>query len=401
MKNSFFGFLGSLMIIAAAVLFFFKIPITARAPHTATANWSQKLQLEYVNTLLARGLSAQAALSLKEYSDKNPGDAKTQAKLCYRLGTIFMDLALYENALASFYKAELLDGQAEFIPRMNELIVEALEKAGLGQQAEYELSSRTSITEHKAASDTVVAQIAKREITMSEIDKEISGLPEGMAEAFSGPEGKLRYIKEYVAREVLHDRAKKLGLDKSTKVRQAVEDFKKQIVLQQLLVAEMAPALKISSQDVEMYYKANKDNYTVPQAVKVSYVVIPDPAKKDEALSSLSQGHGSRIDGWIVKGQTSIGEISDAAGAIDVLIRQEKGSMSEPIKIKDTFYVFSIADKRQERLLSFDEVKKRAESEYRRQKQEELLNSLLTKVLESKDVKILYQPDLENEKTKH
>ena len=56
---------------------------------------------------------------------------------------------------------------------------------------------------------------------------------------------------------------------------------------------------------------------------------------------------------------------------------------------------------RQERLLSFNEVKKRVESEYLRQKQEELLNALLTKVLESKDVKILYQLDSENEKNKH
>lgn len=400
MKNTFFAILGSIMIIAAVVSFFFKIPIAIKAPQAGKAIWSQKLQLDYVNTLLAKGLSEQAALSLKEYIDTNPGDTKTQAELCYRLGTIFMDLSLYENALASFYKAELLDGQAHFIPTMNELIVEALEKAGLGQQADYELALRTSLTQQKAASDTIVAQIAKRDITMSEIEKEINSLPEGMAEAFSNPEGKLRYIKEFVAREVLHERAKKLGLDKSSKVRQAVEAFKKQIVLQQLLVAEMASALKISSQDVEMYYKANKEKYTIPQAVKVSYTGIQDLTKREEALNSLAQAQGTKVGAWIVKGQTSIGEIPDAAEAIEALMRQEKGSVTEPIKIKDMFYVFFIDDKRQERLLSFDEVKKRAESEYLRQKQEELLNALLTKVLESKDVKILYQPEPENEKTK-
>src|SRR3989338_3700495 len=99
--------------------------------------WSGEKQLEYANTLLSKGLDIQSAQAFAAYMDSNASASKEElASIGYKLGELYMKLGEYEKALANFYKSELLNPNADYQPRMNELIVEALEKAGLSTQAE-------------------------------------------------------------------------------------------------------------------------------------------------------------------------------------------------------------------------------------------------------------------------
>jgi len=70
-----------------------------------------------------------------------------------------------------------------------------------------------------------------------------------------------------------------------------------------------------------------------------------------------------------------------------------------PIKVKDRFYMFIINEKEPQREQAFEEVKDQVESQYRREKEQQIVQSLLDKALEQQEVEILYQPKSENEKT--
>ena len=314
------------------------------------------------------------------------------ASIGYKLGELYMKLGEYEKALANFYKSELLNPNAGYQPRMNELIVEALEKAGLSTQAGYELSRRTSLSQAGEESPDVAALIGERRITNAEIDRAIENMPEWIKENFKQGENKLAFIRDYVAGEVLYKQAKKSGLDKDARIKEALEEYKKQIVLRQFISQEVEDSLKITPLDIESYYKANKERYKTAAGVQVSYVELADEARKEEITVLLKEGKGQKIEKWLEKGILLSGEIGPDKTALEALLSLEKDAVSPALKIGEKIYLFLVNDKRPESERTFEEVKETLEAEYRIKKQEELMSLLLEQALRSEGVKILYQP---------
>lgn len=342
--------------------------------------------LEYANILLAKGLDRQAAGVFEKYIEEGNADKKTLAKICYKVGNIYMGLYEYENALKNFYRAEMLDGEADFRDEMGQKIVEALENLGMSSQAQYELEARTSIEKVPQKEEKVVARIGKEEITDSEIDRALNRMPEWMREKYQTEKGRKEFIREYVAHRVLYKKAKRLGIDRTPQMREIIEEFKRQAVVNQLLQKEVEKKLDISPEDIELYYKANKEKYIEHAAIKISYVEVKDNA--EDAVKMLKEKKGEHIERWIEKGDTEIPGIGQAEEVIAGLFLKEKGSITAPLKIKDKLYVFLIEDKRQERQKSFSEVKNQVEYEYKFQKQKEITESLLEQALEEQEVEI-------------
>ncbi|MDD5282433.1 MAG: peptidyl-prolyl cis-trans isomerase [Candidatus Omnitrophica bacterium] len=360
--------------------------------------WTDKMQLEYANTLLAKGLNADAAQAFEAYIEGGHADKNDLAGICYKLGNIYLDLKEYEKALANFYKSELLNPDSEYRQDMNQKIVSTLENLGLSQQAQYELESRTSIKPTVQKNEKIAVRIGKREITNDEIDMVINRLPEQARKGLGSNDAKLRFVREYVATEVLYEKGKKLGLDKDVNIRSAVEDFKKQLVLQELLRDEIKKELKITPEDILLYYRANKDKYSIPERSRVSFLELNNPVKSDETAVNLKQGKGKRIEQWIGKGSDFLPGIGESKEAVEAILKKEKGEVVDPVKIKDKVYMFIINEKESRRQESFEEVKDRVEKEYRSQKEQQIVQSFLDKALEQQEIEILYQPKTEDEK---
>jgi foldase protein PrsA len=350
------------------------------------------VQIDYANKLLSKGLKEQAAEAFEEYLGKSQLNLQEEAKLLYKLGSIYMELYKYEKALKNFYKAEMIDPKAEFAQEMNQKIVEALESLGMGAQARYELETRTSLGQVKVAEAKAVARIGKKEITESDIDQALKVVPEWMRKSFDEPQRRLEFIRDYVAKEVLYTKAKRLGLDTKDEVRQTIEQLKKQIVVEQLLGKEIQEKLdKISPEDIKLYYEANKETLGLePAQIKVSYLGFEKESQKDEMLQKLKKQEGMPQEIWLTEAQSDIPGIGEAKDVIAGLFLKEKGQISDPLKIKDKFYIFSILDKKEKRQKSFEEVRQEAEYEYRMKKQQEISQDLLKKALEEQEVEIFY-----------
>ncbi len=361
--------------------------------------WTDKLQLDYANALLSKGLNTNAAQAFEDYIAKSQADKKELAGICYKLGNIYLDLKEYEKALANFYKSELLNPESEYKQDMNQKIVSALESLGLSQQAQYELEARTSIKPTTQRKENIAVRIGKREITNDEIEGIINRLPAQVKQGLNSNDARLRFVREYVATEVLYAKGKKLGLDKKANTWAAVEDFQKQLVLQDLLQDEIRKELKVTPEDVQLYYKANKDRYSSNERAKVSYLELSDLAKSDETALKLKQGKGKKIEQWIDKGSAFIPQgLGESKEAIENIFKQDKGSVVNPVKIKDKLYMFIIDEKESKKEQSFEEVKGRVEDEYRAQKEQQIVQSMLDKALEQQEIEILYQPKIENDK---
>jgi peptidyl-prolyl cis-trans isomerase C len=398
MKNNLKVIIAIIILFIAAGLFFVKNTGSFTNSNQKSA-WSDKMQLEYANVLLAKGLNANAAQAYEVYIKKGSMESKELASVCYKLGNIYLDLKEYEKALASFYKSELLNSGADYKQDMDQKIVSALENLGLSQQAQYELESRTSIKPAAQKNEKIAVRIGKREITNEEIDTIINRLPEQVRRGLNSDDAKLRFVREYVATEVLYEKGKKLGLDKNTDIRFAVEDFKKQLVLQELLRDEIKKELKVTPEDISLYYKANKDRYNAPERARISFLELDDLAKTDETAAKLKQGKGKKIEQWIEKGSVFLSQdLGESKEAAEDIFKQEKGAVVNPVKIKDKLYMFIIDEKEPKREQSFEEVKGQVEREYRAQKERQIVQSLLDKALEQQEIEISYQPKIENEK---
>ena len=386
----------SFFMLGALIYLIIQTPYNVSKPLHKKEIWSSDDQLKYANTLLAKGLKKQAALAFEDYINKSNATRKELANLCYRVGNIYMDIYEYEKALKCFYKAEMLNKNGDFKEAMNQKIVEALENLGMSSQAQYELAARTSIGKTlKEKGSKIVARIGNEEISESKIDEELDKLPEWARQKYKSKEGKGEFIRQYVAREVLYRKAKRLGIDKNPKTREALESFKKEYLVEQLMKREIKKRLKVTPENLKLYYKANKDKYIEPEAVKISYIEM-EKGKKDELFERLKEGEGKRVNDWIEKGSSYIPGIGEAGNIIEEFLSKGKGDIIGPIEIKKKKYIFKIDDKREKRQKSFDEVEKEVEYEYRIEREKEITNSILKKALEEQEVEIFYTP--QNEK---
>ena len=391
---------GIILMLALLIFLVATLPTRISGPKDSINYLSAQGRIDYANKLLSKGLKEEATEAFEDYLNASRLDPREEANLLYKLGCIYMDLYKYEKALKSFYKAEMVEPKAEFAQEMNQKIIEALENLGMGAQARYELQARTSLGESKEAKANAVARIGKREITDEEIDQALRDAPQWMKKGLEDPKKRLEFIRDYVAREVLYAKARRLGLDTKNEVRQTLEQLKKQIVVEQLLGKEILKKLdEISPEDIKLYYDANKDDYVEPAQIKVGFLSFENEAQKGEFTQKLEKQEDKPQEIWITEGESSITGIGEAKDEITALFLKEKGQISDPLKIKDRFYIFSIIEKKEKRQKSFEEVKPEAEYEYRTKKQREISQSLLKEALEEQEVEIFYTAN-ENETKK-
>ena len=384
-------FFSIIIVLMLAVLIFLVATLPARIdkPKEPANFVSSQSQIDYANKLLSKGLKSEAAQSFEEYLAASQINPQEEARLLYKIGSIYMELYKYEKALKSFYKAEMLNPKSEFAQEMNQKIIEALENLGMSSQARYELEARTSLGQEKEIKVKVVARIGKKEITDAQIDEALKNAPQWMRKSLEEPERRLEFIRNYVGQEVLYTKAKRLGLDTKEETRQTLEQLKKQIVVEQFLGKEIQEKLdKISPEDIKLYYEANKDSFIEPAQIKVSYLSFENESQKDEMIQKLKKQEGKPREASITEGDSGIAGIGQAKDVISGLFLKEKGQISDPLKIKDKFYVFSILEKRQKRQKSFEEVKSEVEYEYKMKKQQEISQDLLKKALEEQEVEI-------------
>lgn len=356
--------------------------------------WSAHASRELANTLLAKGLKGQAIEAFKEYYATADLSSKDMARIAYKIGSLYMDQYQYEKAMQFFIRAEMLDNEADFKEEMNEAVVVALENLGLSTQAQYELQARTSVHNQTPQQGQVVARIGDDFIMSTEIDKALANLPEWVRAEYDTPDKKQQFLEEYVSTEVLYRKARRQGFERTPAMREAVENFKKQYMIQQLIGEHVTAAVTIDEEDIRLYYRAHMDTYVEPEAVRVSYVHFDDLEKEEQVRASLQKDGGKEINAWIVRGQEYIPDCGEHAQAISDFFDLAVDQISKRYQIDDKYYLFKVNDKREERQKSFEEVKQQIFYELQAKERNNLTQKLLKEALEEQQVEVF---GLENE----
>jgi peptidyl-prolyl cis-trans isomerase C len=195
-------------------------------------------------------------------------------------------------------------------------------------------------------------------------------------------EGKMRLLNEkglrdfldnyIITREVLYQEAKKKGFDKNKEILAKVDDFKRAMVIDALLEEALRGKGEVSENEIEQYYKENKDLFTEPLEVKIRHIFVTSEPALKEVLMKLSQGESfeklaatynvdpSRNDGgnlgYIRRGQLtpSFASFEEAAFSL-----KKTGEVSEVVKTPYGYHLIRLEDRRGKFLRPLDQVKEK------------------------------------------
>jgi parvulin-like peptidyl-prolyl isomerase len=357
--------------------------------------------------LLSAGLKGKAIEQYELYLAEADLAADRRAKITYTLGTLCMEEGDYEDALSWLYQVEMLDPKTELAPEVGSKIVACLERLGRFAQAQYSLDARSSLDKagrDEFKGDEVVARVGNDVITLGELDEAIDALPEWMRSAVEDPAQKRAFLEQYVAEELIYQKAKRLELDKDPSVRKQAERATRQLMIQKVLEDEIKAKVKISDDDVDLYYRAHADRYGEKEAFKIRMMKVDADQlqgvrqaladgeafaglAKTYSLDEATRANGGEVGDWIEEGLDPTG-MGDPNRLWQALANQGEGDVTEPIKVNGETYLFQITSHRPPRPFSLEEAKKQVEADLTRERVEKAYKELVQQALKASEVKL-------------
>ena len=397
------------VIMFAALVFLMIMRSSPSEDTSVMAQWTPEKQFQYANMLASKGLKREALSAYEKYLELISASPADRAKVAYQMGSIYMDLGEYEKALSSFYRVDMENPGTELASEVGPKVVACLERLGMTSQARYELESRTAIGK-KESGDTdrgfgpIVARIGKEEVRMSAIKEALDQLPDWTRKQYESDEGKITFVRQYIANELLYRKAKRLRIEDDPDVRVKLRDLTKQVLVQQIIMEELGKVIT-DPRDVELYYNAYKDRYAEKAKFKLSMIQVGSREKaegilgriksaasfadvaKTESLHKETKSNGGEVKNPVIRGGYIAPGVGNSPQAWAAISKTSQGA-TDVVEVNQQFYIFWVHGRTPERQRPFSEVKQKVESDYRRERQEQAGQDLLNRTLEEQAVEI-------------
>lgn len=211
-----------------------------------------------------------------------------------------------------------------------------------------------------------VVKIDGTTLTQTDVQTEMSSLPDVAKQFFAGPDGTSRFVDELVKKEMLYLEAKKRGLDKSKDFEKKLEEFKKITLINELLEKEIEAASKVSQKEAEDYFNKHQNDFMMRNEIRLGQIVTKNEGDAKKVVDRLKKGEDfakvaaeSSIDKKSAKSGGFMGSFKrgELAPEIDeVVFRLKSGDVSAPIQLKDGIHIFRVTDIKGP-IAKFDQVK--------------------------------------------
>ena len=259
--------------------------------------------------------------------------------------------------------------------------------------------------------DRIVAQVNDDIITMSELNRETAGFRKELASKYSGQQleqliqkAEQQALDNLISERLLYQKAVELGFnaDVDSRVTEEVqglvkelnlkdteelekyfedagrslkeyrESIKRQIIIQGLIYAFVDSRITLLTADIEKYYKEHQADFSTPEEVSLSEILIADEgngaeaeARANDIYSRLQKGE-SFADLAI---QYSKGSTANKGGSIGAYLLSKlnadtvkaiaglkEGDVSKPQKIKEGIIIYRIDTRKAAATIPLDQV---------------------------------------------
>ncbi|HGJ66475.1 TPA: hypothetical protein ENS27_14020 [bacterium] len=253
----------------------------------------------------------------------------------------------------------------------------------------------------KASKDVVLASFGKHTVTASELEKEISELPEWKQDKYKDKAGREEYLTLMAESRMILQVAKDNKLDKDAEIDKQVKDFVEETMRDKIVEMEVDNKIKISDLDIEKYYAEHKEDYVEPDRIVVTEITFKDEAKAREVFDQIK--NGANLD-ELAKEIDSKGEsfgpgagnagktrpfsrdsYSSAKTFVDTAFSLKPGEMYDDVLVQpigdETYYMIIrqdefMASRQQELSEVKDDVKRKVENDMKERRRENWINQL-------------------------
>ncbi|MCD6460004.1 peptidyl-prolyl cis-trans isomerase, partial [bacterium] len=360
------------------------------------------------NKLKSEKMFTQAIQAYKNYL-RNPAlDSFTQANINYIIGDLYFETNNYEKAIAAYYSADILGASKQIQSDLNIKIVNCLERLGRDFSAEYALKSRSSLDEDKTAETKegkVIARYGSETITLRDLDEQIEQLDEKTRQVYRSPQKKFEFLQQYLSTKLLARKAKKMGYGRDTEINKKLNMLKDQLMIQKMAQAQFNKKIKPTTEDIKLYYEANKEKYNIPEQVKIAHILFDSRDKAEEALKKIKNGadftktaqelslekstknKGGAIDQWLsAQNPNALGV--DRTHLINAALETKKGGVTDVIQDPQGFHIVKVIDKKPAQEKTFPEVAQQAAQDYQVFKAQLVYRDMMENILKVEGVQI-------------
>jgi len=211
----------------------------------------------------------------------------------------------------------------------------------------------------------VLARVGGWTITIDEFTEKTKGLKEVLPEYDENDlETKKLVLEELIRQQLLVEAAEKRGIGKKKTIADAVDEFKKTLLVRELAV-EIAEKIVVTDADAKTFYKENEELFKEPAQWRIREIVVDNEGKAKELVVNVLQG----ADFEQIARENSISETAANGGDVGFVVEfadpkvqntvftLEEGSISNVFKGDKGYYVIKLEEKEEGLLQSFDEVK--------------------------------------------
>ena len=386
--------LHALLILAGFTAVIVTVVVTAKqdARVDPSGGLSHTALREYAAILEQKGLKEAALEAYQEYLAKAPLEPQIRANVCYSVGKLAIEAGQYEKALEMLYQAEMLDPDGPMKDDIGSKVVLCLDRMGRAGDLRRELRKRTVSSrtgEDLADGEVVLAEFGGQVITGRDLEREIEKLPPAARESFDSPEKRAELLEHFVAERLLLDRALRLELDKAPEVQDELARVRDGLIVRRLIEQEIDAKLSITPGDVRRFYEAELERFTEP-AARVGIVGAGDSAEAAQAALDEARQDPETAARVMVRGDRlvqGLGSPDHDAVVRDALLSATSGTVSEPLRLGEMWYVFEVSETPAQ-VRAFEDVKAQAERMLRTEKQQEHFQAMMAETLEAQNVQL-------------
>lgn len=364
---------------------------------------------KFAAKLESERLFAQAVDEYQRYLDAAKIPADQHANLLYKIGTLYLDeLHDYENALTVFLRIQNFYPQSGIVREAEKRMIRCYEELKRGFDAQQRLNKLTDLKPEDQPAGAMVAKVGDTVFTLEQIENEIAQMPDYMRNQYQTPEKKLEYLKQKVMQEMLYDMALRKEYQKDAEVRKQISDYEKSLLAQRVYQEEAQDKINITENDIDMYYKANPDEFTRPASAKIAHILVDTEEKAKEVKQKLD---GDAVFADVVK-EFSIDEatkekngelgtvmennpflpgIGREAELVSRIMQLPVDAISEPLKSAKGYHIFNVMEKQEKTITPFEEAKQLVAQKLSQMRQQEFQQKLIDDMLKTERVKIYEQ----------
>ena len=273
------------------------------------------------------------------------------------------------------------------------------EKFFPGRQAKNVSKVAPAVSEVKG---TVIARVNNQPITLEELNEETEGfnkyVPQDKPEEkIDSRDKKLNYLKnEMIRRVLLAQAAQDRGLDRKEELQKALNNFKQNLLVAELVKAE-TENIEVTSAEIEDYYNQYKEQLKEPEERRIREIVMATENDAKDVLIELLKGgdfatlaqmrstsasakNGGDL-GYIKKGLKSP-QFDEIAFSSTL----EAGKTSNYFKGPEGYYILKLEARREGKVKSMSDLWDDIKNGLRFLKQQKKVEDLISKL--SADAKI-------------